>query len=120
MATEFERALSRMVQRGIVTAVDPQKLQVRVKFMETDMISGWLKVLQHRGMGLSITEDGGHGHEVTVKDTYTGGGSGTVKTVPDHDHAESATTTWMPKVNDQVVVLYLPVDDGDGFVLGGL
>lgn len=27
---------------------------------------------------------------------------------------------WMPKVNDQVLVLYLPVFNGDGFILGGI
>jgi len=25
---------------------------------------------------------------------------------------------WMPKVDDRVLVLYLPVFDGDGFILG--
>lgn len=28
--------------------------------------------------------------------------------------------TWMPKINDVAVVLYLPVFNGDGFVLGVL
>lgn len=28
--------------------------------------------------------------------------------------------TWMPKVNDTAVVLYLPVWQGDGFLLGVL
>lgn len=27
---------------------------------------------------------------------------------------------WMPKINDTVVALYLPIYDGDGFVLGGV
>lgn len=117
---EIEKILSRMVQIGFVSAVDAKKRLARVKFPGTDMVSGWLYVLQHGGMGLSIVEAGGHGHDVTVNDTYTGGGSGSAKAVPDHTHAESTTTTWMPKVNDLVVVLYLPVADGDGFVLGGL
>lgn len=117
---EFDKLLGRMVQVGTVNTVDAKKRKVRVKFLETGMVSGWLYVLQHSGMGLNVTEDGGHGHEVTVADTYTGGGSGSVEAVPDHDHDKSVTTTWMPKVNDQVVVLYLPVADGDGFVLGGL
>ena len=26
--------------------------------------------------------------------------------------------SWMPKVNDMVLVLYLPVFNGDGFILG--
>ena len=29
-------------------------------------------------------------------------------------------TWWMPKVNDQVLVLYLPVFNSDGFILGGI
>ena len=30
------------------------------------------------------------------------------------------TDTWMPKVNDTAVVLYLPVWQGDGYILGVL
>lgn len=29
-------------------------------------------------------------------------------------------SSWMPKVNDVVVALYLPVFNGDGFIIGGL
>lgn len=28
--------------------------------------------------------------------------------------------SWMPKINDTVLALYLPMQDGDGFVLGGV
>lgn len=31
-----------------------------------------------------------------------------------------ASTQRMPRVNDQVLVLYLPVFNGDGFILGGI
>ncbi len=117
---DTEKILSRMVQIGFVSAVDTKKNRVRVKFPDTDMVSGWLYVLQHQGMGMTISESGGHSHGITVNDTYTGGGSGSIEPVPDHTHAGSTTTAWMPKVNDRVVVLYLPVADGDGFVLGGL
>lgn len=27
---------------------------------------------------------------------------------------------WLPQINDMVLVLYLPADNGDGFVLGGI
>ena len=30
------------------------------------------------------------------------------------------SSSGMPKVNDQVLVLYLPVFNGDGFILGGI
>ncbi len=112
------KLLSRLVQVGNVSAVNDQKKQVRVMFPETGITSGWLYVLQHKGMGMSLTPDGGHTHDITVSDTYSGGGSATIKEVPPHNHPRSKTTAWMPVVNERVVVLYLPVADGDGFVLG--
>lgn len=27
-------------------------------------------------------------------------------------------TNWMPQINDMVLCAYLPVEDGDGFILG--
>ncbi len=30
------------------------------------------------------------------------------------------TQPWMPKINDRVVCLYIPVFNGDGFVIGGI
>lgn len=115
-----EKILSRLVQVGHVSAADAGKQKVRVKFSETGITSGWLYVLQHGGMGVTLTPDGEHTHNATVTDANTGGNSATIEAVPNHDHQGSKTTAWMPKVNDRVVVLYLPVDDGDGFVLGGI
>ena len=63
-----------------------------------------------------IKPDAKHTHEIT--DTFTGGG--TASEFLDHDHLPgSHLTYWMPKVNDRVLCLYLPVFNGDGFVLGG-
>ncbi len=31
----------------------------------------------------------------------------------------SSPSCWMPKVNDTVLALCLPIDNGDGFILGG-
>lgn len=117
---DAEKILSRLVQIGHVSAVDPRKKKARVQFPDTGITSGWLYVLQHGGMGLSIAEDGGHSHGITVSDTYTGGGSGSIEAIEDHRHPGSTTTAWLPKVNDRVVVLYLPIADGDGFILGGI
>lgn len=33
---------------------------------------------------------------------------------------QTSKTEWVPKVNEEVVCLYLPVFNGDGFVLGGI
>ncbi len=108
--------LARMLQIGIVTNVDGDKKKVRVKFRDTGIISDWLSVLQITGAEVYIPPDGGHTHEIS--DTYTGGGSAAA--VDDHDHSPGAKVTgWLPKVNDRVLVLYLPVEDGDGFVIGG-
>lgn len=111
---------------GTVTAVDAKKLCARVRFDDLrdienqPMISDWLQVLQRPGTQLDITVDGGHDHNITVNDTYSGGGSGSVDAAPDHSHIESVTSTWMPRVNDQVLVLYEGVSNGRGFILGGV
>lgn len=113
---DMEQIIARMVQIGKVSAVDSSEHAVRVILKETGHTSGWLKVLQHRGGSLSITPDAAHTH--TVIDTYTGGGS--ASTFAAHNHAGSMTAGWMPSINDDVLVLYLPLPNGDGFVLGGI
>lgn len=113
---DIDKILDRMVQVGTVTALDTSKRMARVKFQATGIPSGWLSVLQHFGADLSIRPDAQHTHSIV--DTYTGGGSATIE--PNHDHSNSTVTYWMPKVNDTVVVLYLPTFNGDGFILGGI
>lgn len=109
--------LERLVQIGTVTDINSAKRKARVKFKNTGITSGWLTVIQHYGAGFYIKPDAEHTHVIT--DTYTGGGS--ASTQPNHDHLPgSHLTYWMPKVNDTVLVLYLPVRDGDGYILGGI
>ncbi len=36
------------------------------------------------------------------------------------EEAETASGYWLPDVNDTVLVLYLPAEQGDGFVIGGI
>lgn len=117
MDRETERALENLVRVGKVTDVDKAKRRVRVKFEDTSLPSGWLQVVQHYGTSLYIEPDAAHTHDIS--DTYSGGGSASV--FPSHDHLPgSYVTYWMPKVNDIVLVLYLPVFNGDGYVLGQL
>lgn len=113
---DAEKILARLVQIGTVTALDASRLMARVKFQDLNMTSGWLHVIQHYDADLYIEPDGQHTH--TIRDTYTGGGS--ASTQPKHDHTRSNVTYWMPKINDTVLVLYLPVADSDGFILGGI
>ncbi|WP_050698005.1 hypothetical protein [Anaeromassilibacillus senegalensis] len=110
---ELESILLRLVQIGTVSAVDNDKRKVRVIFQDTGATSGWLYVLQHYAAGLYIEPDAEHTHTIT--------GSNSASTCPAHDHIPgSYLAYWMPKVNDIVLVLYLPLEDSDGFILGGM
>lgn len=114
---EVETILSGLVRLGTVTDVNKAKRLARVKFQSENMTSGWLYVVQHYGANFHIEPDAEHSH--AVRDTYTGGGS--TDNYPAHDHLPgSRLTWWMPKVNDEVLCLYLPVFNADGFILGGV
>ena len=91
-------SVERLIQIGTVTAVDPVKCQIRVKFNDINMTSAWLKVLQHLKTNISVSEGGNESP---------------------HTHLASSGY-WMPKINDTVVVLYLPVFNSDGFVIGSI
>lgn len=95
---DMDKILAGLVRIGKITAIDKAGLRVRAIFEDTDTPSGWLCVLQHRGAGVHVEPDG----------------------EPTHDHKGTYMAPWMPKVNEIVVVLYLPVFNGDGFVLGGI
>ena len=95
--------MMQIVRIGTVTTIDPAKRTARVKFQDAGTSSGWLYVLASRpyipvyDARPQQTEDGGnvasHRHDLTIK-------------------------PWMPQVNATVLVLYLPVEGGDGFILG--
>ena len=107
----FETLLGRLVQVGTVTDIDNDKHRARVKFHTTDMTSGWLFVLDT------------HPHipdfDPAVQRTeYESGGSGEAS-FASHAHKLSIKQ-WMPRINDTVLCIYLPVFNSDGFVLGGI
>lgn len=77
------RLLARIVRIGTVMNVSGR--YCRVKFKDTGIFSGWLRV---------------------------------VDTPPRVTGAE--VSPWLPSINDTVLCLYLPVENGDGFVIGGL
>jgi len=113
---DYEKILAGLVRVGTVMDVDETKRMVRVKYQGEGITSGWLYVLQHLGGDLCIEPDGQHSH--SVHDTYTGGGSSSA--VSSHNHTGSHIGYWMPKINDRVLALYLPIWNGDGFVVGGI
>lgn len=91
----MDPVMSRLVRIGTVTSVDKDKRTARVKFQDSESPSGPLYVLASRPYipdyeGPQQTEDGG---KLKIK-------------------------PWLPKVNAVVLVLYLPVSEGDGFILG--
>lgn len=92
-----EQLLTTLVRIGIVSAIDAEKQQARVIYKDIGITSGWLYVLQ-----------GKHKHTVSAS---IGDGGG------EHNH-ELTKNSWMPQIDDLVLVLYLPVFNGDGFILG--
>ena len=82
-----------IVRLGKVTAIDAGKYLARVKFLDEDMTSGWLPVLQHPRAVVSVNPADGHTH---------GASAG----------------YWMPKVNEMVLGLYPPIFNADGYILG--
>ena len=90
----MDTVLERIIQIGIVTVVDAEVRKVRVKFRDTGLISDWLCVLRNNPQ-LSV------------------------RAAEDHTHTASVIP-WMPRVNDVVLVVFLPMPNSDGFVIGGI
>lgn len=92
-----DNTLSRLIQIGTVHAVNSAGTHARVRHQDTGITSDWLRILTRKP---AVIVESGYG--------------------PD-EHSHNVTVTdWIPNVNDTVLVIYLPVDDSDGFVIGGL
>lgn len=107
---DFEKILAGLVRKGTVTDVDNDKHMARVKFQGEGFTSGWLHVLD--------THPYIPDYEVPQRTEYEAGGSGAAA-YEKHKH-DLIIKQWMPKINDNVVCLYLPVFNADGFVIGGI
>ena len=88
---------------GTVSSVNKPKRLVRVKFPDTDVMSGWLKVVK----GYELPD-----HESHCPDP---GCSGCCASCP-----FTCNKTWMPEVNDTVLCIYDSGFNADGYVLGVL
>lgn len=105
---DVEKILKQLVRIGTVTVTDPVKRVARVKFEDTGQTSGLLYVLANR----PYVPD----YVVPQRTEFEAGGSGD-PAFESHKH-DLVIKPWMPKVNAVVLTLYLPVLDGDGFILG--
>ena len=92
--------LDSLVRVGTVTDVKTGSRLCRVYYPDRGYTSGWLKVLVN----------------TCGATNYASGGSGYAQ-YASHAHG---ITPWMPSVNDSVLVIYLPTENSDGYVLGGL
>ncbi len=101
-----------IVKLGIVTNVDNVKRLARVKFpgMGLQDTSGWLPVLSN--------QDFIPNYDVSQHTEYEAGGSGDTA-FEKHKH-DLIIKPYMPKVGDQVLALYIPIFNADGFILGGI
>ena len=99
-----------IVREGKVTAVDNGKRIAKVWFDSMGIESDWLPVL--------ITRDFIPDYDVPQRTEFEAGGSGD-SAFASHKH-DLIIKPYMPKVNDLVLVLYFPVFNGDGVILGGV
>lgn len=99
-----------IVREGTVTAVNNDKRIAKVWFDALGIDSGWLPVL--------INRDFIPDHDVPQRTEYVAGGSGDAA-YEKHAHPLQIKP-YMPKVNEKVLVLYFPVFNGNGVILGGI
>lgn len=113
MADEL-KLLKKLVRVGRVSSVDTGAGTARVHFQDKGdgYVSGPLKIVQ-RPPAVTV-EPTTLTYGVLTADGHTHAGV-------TEDHAHDATAgNWFPAVGEMVLCLYLPVEDGDGFVLGGV
>lgn len=105
------RMLAGLVRVGKVMAVDNNRRVARVMFNDPDFNSDWLPVLDNR--------DYIPGYGVPQQTEHESGGSGAAA-FASHKH-DLTIKPFMPKVNEQVLCIYTPLNDisrSDGFILG--
>lgn len=106
----MDEYLNSIVRVGTVNDVKKPERMVRVRFPDVNIISGWLKVIKSPPFipqkdSLQRTE-------------YAEGGSGDAAF--DKHYHEVIIEPWFPDIGDNVLCLFYPTFNGDGFVLGGL
>lgn len=93
-----------MIRVGKVSSVDEKNLKARVYYPAmSNMVSDWLPVLQHPHIKTDYA--GGHKHKEPEETDYAGS----------HTHAQ---LSWMPKVNDKVLVIMEYGFNSNGYIAG--
>ena len=93
-----------IIRIGKVSAVDIAKRMVRVQFTDVGITSGWLKVLR-----------------TTPSTYYEDDPKNTPRTDRESGHYHKISfVPWFPSVGDNVVCIYNPGYNEDGYVVGGL
>lgn len=107
-----------IVREGKVTAVNESKRIAKVWFDTYGFESDWLPVLINRDrIGIDVVE--WSETQWTEFETEDKGARAGAQDYVDHKH-KLVIKPYMPKVNDLVLVLYFPVFNGDGVILGGV
>ena len=90
-----------MIRVGTVTDIRAETREVRVYFPDKKIVSGWLKVVKNspfipeKDVPQRTEEAEEHAHEVKI-------------------------SPYLPKVGENVLCVFYPIPDGDGFVIGGV
>jgi len=93
-----------VVRVGTVSVTDATKRCVRVIF--DGMVSNWLFVVSApSAMPPQTNPQAGGVHE---------------EAFASHSHGLPSAGAWFPRVNDTVLCVFIPIPDGDGFVLGAI
>jgi phage baseplate assembly protein gpV len=105
--------LKNMVRTGIVSSVNKKDRTARVTFADKGqepIVSGALKVLKNPPFIPA--------KDVPQQTETQSGGSGYAEFAA-HKH-DLTISPWLPSPGDYVLCIYIPTDDGDGFVIGGI
>jgi len=117
--TEFEKILSGLVRVGTVMDRQMENRLARVWFPDLQMASDWLPVLISQDVtpdDVPREYDDTQWTEFETEDKIPQAGE--TRYVP-HKH-KIKRKPWMPKEGDEVLAVYLPVLDADGFIVGGI
>ena len=116
---EYEHILSGLVRVGTVTDRQMDKRLARVWFPDLGISSDWLPVLISQDVTPDDMPREYDDPQWTEFETEWKPERAGEKDYVDHKH-KILRKPWMPKVGDEVLTVYLPVLDADGFVVGGI
>ena len=112
----FSEVLGGLVRIGTVTDRRMEERRVRVWFEDDGMSSGWLPVIISQDVTPEHDYDDPQRTEFETEWREPRAGE---KEYADHKH-KIVRKPYMPKVGDEVLAVYLPVFNADGFVIGGI